>query len=79
MIRIRERYISGVIEGLELQKEKTQVFLTEAVQNYDDATGDNDMDAKTEALEEAECYAAASMAIARAIDYLKKAKEGKHD
>lgn len=79
MIRIRERYVSGVIEGLELQREKARVLLDDAVQDYIDAMEDDDMDARTEALGEAECYAAASTAIAKAIDYLKKAREGKHD
>ena len=79
MIGLREQYILDVIEDLKLQRERTQVFLADAVQDYVDATGDNDMDAKTEALEETECYAVASTAIARAINYLKKAKEGKHD
>lgn len=71
--------ITGTILELDAKRDEIEALANEAMQDYSDAMEIDDMDARKKAFREAECYVAASMAIGRAINELKKAKEGKND
>ena len=71
--------ITGTILELDAKRDEIEALANEAMQDYSDAMEIGDMDARKKAFREAECYVAASMAIGRAINELKKAKEGKND
>lgn len=68
--------ITGTILELDAKRDEIEALANEAMQDYSDAVEIDDMDARKKAFREAECYVAASMAIGRAINELKKAKEG---
>lgn len=71
--------ITGTILELDAKRDEIEALANEKMQDYSDAVEIDDMDARKKAFREAECYVAASMAIGRAINELKKAKEGKND
>ncbi len=71
--------ITGTVLELDAKCDEIEALANEAMQDYSDAVEIDDIDARKKAFREAECYVAASMAIRRAINELKKAKEGKND
>ena len=71
--------ITGTVLELDAKRDEIEALANEAMQDYSDAVEIDDIDARKKAFREAECYVAASMAIGRAINELKKAKEGKND